>query len=82
LREANLFGFNKIRNMAIVIDASDVEPRPSPLATQSRDNHCFRLFRPGVHGLQLNAAAHDIQQPNGAVDVELLQMHVQRVIPG
>ena len=80
-RAANLFCFNKIGNMPIIICASHVESRASSFTTKPGYEARFGLARSNIHSSDLHISTHDFHKPFIAIYVESFQMKMERSIP-
>ena len=79
---SDLFRFDKVRDVPVVIDAANVEASSGPLTAEAGHEARLRLPLRRVDRTYLYAAAHHPQQPSGTVDAVAFQVRVQRPIPG
>lgn len=77
-----LLRFYKIGDVAIVVGAPDIEPGPGALAAQPGDEAGLGLLVSRVDGPDLDAPTHEAQQPVGTAHAVVLEVQVQRLVPG
>ncbi len=68
-------------HLAVVIGTPDVEPRPSPLTAQPRNQTSLGLLVPDVNRPNLDGPAYDLNEPRRRVHAEPHQVRVKDAVP-